>query len=91
MTIVKTLKGICNSASSSQSGGTSCPTTCPGVSSDRAVDLRMKNYQQLRYLQQLYEDNILNESEYTEQKRSILAALRTLMRNIYSSRKSWSV
>ena len=50
----------------------------PGVSPGRAVDLRMKNYQQLRYLQQLYEDNILDEKEYVEQKRSILAALRNL-------------
>jgi hypothetical protein len=45
-------------------------TLGPGVSP--------KNFQQLRYLQQLYEDNILNEKEYTEQKESILAALRNL-------------
>ena len=35
------------------------------------VDLRMKNYQQPRYLQQLYEDSILNEGEYKQ--KSILA------------------
>lgn len=50
----------------------------PGVSPGRAVDLRMKNYQQLRYLKELYEENILDEKEYVDQKRSILAALRSL-------------
>ena len=70
--IVKTLKEMGNGTCSFQSGGTLCPGTGPGVSPGRAVDLRMKNYQQL------YEDNILNEDEYTEQKRSILAALRNL-------------
>ena len=63
---------------SSQSSDTFCPGAGPGVSPGRAVDLRRKNYQQLRYLQQLYEDNILNEGEYAEQKSSILAALRNL-------------
>ena len=50
----------------------------PGVSPGRAVDLRMKNFEQLRYLQQLYDDNILDKKEYVEQKASILAALRNL-------------
>ena len=51
-----------------------CPPG-PGVSPGRAVDLRMKNFQQLRFLQQLYEDNILDEKQYAEQKESILASL----------------
>ena len=57
----------------SLSSGAVCPGAQPGpgVSPGRAVDLRMKNFQQLRYLQQLYEDNILDEKEYFEQKRSI--------------------
>ncbi len=38
----------------------------------------MKNFEQLRYLQQLYDDGILSQAEYTEQKRSILCALRML-------------
>ena len=38
----------------------------------------MKNFEQLRYLQQLYEDQILDEKEYIEQKRSILLSLRKL-------------
>ena len=62
---------------SSQSSDIFCPGASPGVSPGWAVDLRMENYQQLRYLQQLYEDNILNEGEYAEQK-NILAALRSL-------------
>jgi hypothetical protein len=38
----------------------------------------MKNYEQLRFLQQLYDDGILCAKEYTEQKESILGFLRTL-------------
>ena len=48
------------------------------VSPGRAVDLRMKNLEQLRYLQQLHTDGILNESEYAEQKTTILNSLRKL-------------
>ena len=73
--IVKALK---TDPKEKSSDAVSAPGAGPGVSPGHAVDLRMKNYQQLRYLQQLYEDNILNENEYAEQKRSILAALRNL-------------
>ena len=52
--------------------------SCPGVSPGKAVDLRMKNYEQLRYLQQLYEDGILDQKEYMEQKQDILKFLRKL-------------
>ena len=51
-------------------GSHSSGTLGPGVSPGRAVDLRMKNFQQLRYLQRT--------KEYTELKESILAALRNL-------------
>ena len=44
-----------------------------GLSPSKAVDLRMKNCQQLRYLQQLYEDGILTTKE---QKEKILSSLR---------------
>ena len=50
----------------------------PGVSPGKAVDLRMKNYEQLRYLQQLYEDGILDQNEFLEQKKDILTFLRKL-------------
>ena len=49
-----------------------------GVSPGKSVELRMKNFEQLRYLQQLYKDHILDESEYQEQKQNILTALRKL-------------
>ena len=49
-----------------------------GVSPGRAVELRMKNYEQLRYVQQLYDDGILCEEEYAEQKQDILGSLRKL-------------
>ena len=48
------------------------------MSSSKVVDLQMKNFEQLRYLQQLYEDNILNENVYLEQKNKILATLRNI-------------
>ena len=48
------------------------------VSPSKAVDLRMKNYEQLRIIQQLFEDGILDEKEYTEQKGNILEFLRKL-------------
>ncbi len=35
-----------------------------GISPGRSVELRMKNYEQLRYLQQLYDDGILSTEEY---------------------------
>ena len=49
-----------------------------GLSPSKAVDLRMKNFQQLRYLQQLYEDGILTTKEFEEQKEKILSSLRKL-------------
>ena len=49
-----------------------------GISPGKAVKLRMKNLEQLRYLQNLFEDGILNEKEYSEQKNSILSSLRKL-------------
>ncbi len=42
-----------------------------GISPGKSVDLRMKNLQQLRYLQQLLQDNVLSEQEYLEQKRNV--------------------
>lgn len=49
-----------------------------GISPGKAADLRMKNLQQLRYIQQLYEENILSEKELREQKAIVLDALRKL-------------
>ena len=52
--------------------------TVTGVSPSKSVELRMKNFKQLRYLQQLFDDGVLTEEEYAEQKQSILSALRKL-------------
>ena len=38
----------------------------------------MKNYEQLRYLQQLYDDGILSTEEYREQKELIIGSIRKL-------------
>lgn len=40
------------------------PNGChTGVSPGKAIELRMKNYEQLRYLQHLLEDGILSQTE----------------------------
>ena len=49
-----------------------------GVSPGKAIELRMKNYEQLRYLQQLLDDGILSQTEYSEQKQGILGSLKKL-------------
>ena len=54
------------------------PVTAVGVSPGKAVELHMKNFEQLRYLQQLYEDGILTTKEFEEQKEKILSSLRKL-------------
>ena len=54
------------------------PYTTASVSPRKTVDLRMKNYEQLRYLQQLFDDGILSETEFFEQKKNILSFLKNL-------------
>ena len=49
-----------------------------GIAPKKSADLRMKNLQQLQYLQQLHDDNILSDTEFLEQKGIILDALRKL-------------
>ncbi len=49
-----------------------------GISPGRSVELRMKNYEQLRYLQQLYDDGILSTEEYREQNELIIGSIRKL-------------
>ena len=44
----------------------------------KVVDLRMKNFELLRYLQQLFDDGSLSLDEYNEQKKNILTCLRKL-------------
>ena len=58
-----------------QSSSLPTPT---GVSPGKAVELRMKNLEQLRYIQQLFDDGILNEHEFNELKGGVLSSLRKL-------------
>ena len=51
----------------------STPTV--GMSPRKSIELRMK---QLRYVQELYEENILSEPKFIEQKQMILDSLRKL-------------
>ena len=46
-----------------------------GLSPGRAIELRMKNYEPLQYVQQLFDDGILSENEYVGQKQDILRKL----------------
>ena len=54
------------------------PVAAIGLSPGKAVELRMKIFEQLRYLQQLYEYGILTVKEFEEQKEKILSSLRKL-------------
>lgn len=63
---------------SSDSSPPKVPPPCAGISPGKAVDLRSKNLQQLRSIQQLLEDKILTQEEYMEQKEIVLASLRKI-------------
>ena len=52
-------------------------TIC-GPSPGKCIDLRLKNLEQLRLLQQLRDDKILSEAEFMEQKKIILDARKKL-------------
>ena len=45
----------------------------------KKVEIRMKNLEQLRILQNLMEDGILSRDEFTEQKRIVLQSLNNLV------------
>ena len=45
----------------------------------KKVDIQMKNLEQLRVLQSLMEDGILNKEEFAEQKRIVLQSLNNLI------------
>ena len=68
------------SKSSQKKASENSPAPSPecsiSLSPSKTVDLRMKNLQQLRYLRQLLDDNILTAEEYQEQKLIIITALR---------------
>jgi len=62
----------------SESASMSHSPVTSGVSPSKVIELRMKNFEQLRYLHQLYDDGILDTKEFTEQKQNILTSLQKL-------------
>lgn len=78
VSIVHALSGSTKEKGKEQDTPTKSASVSIGISPGKSVELRMKKFEQLRYLQQLYEDHILDESEYKEQKQNILTALRKL-------------
>ena len=50
-------------------------TSIVAVSPAKVVDLRMKNLEQLRYLQGLFEDGIVSQEELNEQKSMLMHGL----------------
>ena len=84
---------IMNALSDSQKEAAETPqlssgTLAPAMSPSKAVDLRMKNFEQLRYLQQLYEDNILNETEYLEQRTIFWPYFETMIHKVHNTKSS---
>ena len=70
---------ICKALSPASTVSDSCSSqNISTFSPTKTVTLRMKNYEQLRYLKQLYEDGILEEKEYDEQKGNIMMTLSKL-------------
>ena len=55
-----------------------CDSPTSVYSPSKSVELRMKNFEQLRYLQQLFDDGVVMQEEYLEQKQGILCALKKL-------------
>lgn len=66
-----------NQASGSMS--VSQPPVTGGASPGKAIKLRMKNFEQLCYLQQLCDDGILNPKEFAEQSKTFCHLCRNSM------------
>ena len=77
-TLVNAFKGDCVPH---QNPIATIPST--GLSPGKTIQLHMKNYEQLRYLQQLVVDGILTDKEYNEQKKNVLLSLKKLI-NTYT-------
>lgn len=78
--VVKVLNGPSTSPSGSAPGSSAVYTSPSSTVTSPTVcaDIRMKNLEQLRYLQQLLDDGILSSEEFLEQKRMILDTLRKI-------------
>ena len=68
----------CSSHTTQSSVTTTSATTSLTISPACLVNIRMKHYEQLRYLHKLFDVGILDEGEFLEQKKKILVVLRSL-------------
>jgi len=75
ITVTKALSSTSQEPNSTPSEAIKVTT---GISPRKSVEWRMKNLEQLRYLQNLFDDGILNDKEFAEQKSNILSSLRKL-------------
>ncbi len=77
--ITKALNGTSTSESATESAIATPHDPVGKNSPGKVVDLRMKLYlEQLKYVKELLENNILTEEEFIEQKEIILSAMREL-------------
>lgn len=74
----ETLRKDTNLSTSQPVTSTHVGTTVSSLSPAKIVELHMKLFEQLQYLQQLLDSGILTHAEYSEQKDKILASLRNL-------------
>lgn len=76
--ITKALNGTSTSESATESAIATPHDPVGKNSPGKVVDLRMKYLEQLKYVKELLENNILTEEEFIEQKEIILSAMREL-------------
>ena len=58
----------CTTAATQPTVTTSTATSVAAISPSRLADVRMKHYEQLRYLHKMFDDGILSKEEFLEQK-----------------------
>lgn len=68
----------CSPTHTTQSTVATSHSTSLTASPARLADIRMKHYEQLRCLRKLFDDSILDEGKFLEQKRKILDVLKSL-------------
>ena len=76
--VAKAVTKALNPQTTAQTPPSAVPGRSIGISPGKSAELRMKNLTQLRLIQQLYNEQILSQSEFIEQKDIILEALRKL-------------
>ena len=76
--VAKAVTKALNPQTTPQTPPSAVPGRSIGISPGKSAELHMKNLTQLRLIQQLYNEQILSQSEFIEQKDIILEALRKL-------------